>query len=1634
MSDATAAGPRPLRPEFPFIEAVCRELEGLVAGDELPLVTRFARIFLAKAPAEFPHERTPQVAARMTLGAFRFLERCRPDRVDVEVFNPTSQNEGWSAPVTVIRTNVSERPFIVDTIREYLHSQDLPIEYLIYPLLHVGRDAEGRILEIRPAAEGATRESLVHCEVPRVSGEGERERLRDEIARCLRDVVRATDDFGAMIDAVNDTVASLAESAQRLPERASEIQEIQEFLRWLRDGGMVFLGYRSYSVFDHPELGRSIVVDPGSGLGILRNEATSSFAEPVPLSTLPPHRRALIEEGGPLLILNKTSALSTVHRRARMDHVGVKRLDEEGRVAGEFRFLGLFTSQAYGEDAEQIPILREKLRRILRDAGVIPGSHDYKEIITIFNSMPKEELFLASAEEIGADIHAVLTLYHTGEVRVTVREDPLHRGASLMVILPKDRFSGEVRKRIEEALVERFRGEVLNYHLALGGGDQARLHFYIGAPAERIRGVQPVELERAVRELIRTWVDRLREGLEGVRPPDEARRLARRYGEAFSPEYRAAVEPDGAVQDILELEAMEAEGRNVAIAFSNADAMPGLAIDEPVTKLSLYLRGERLVLTDFMPIVENLGLKVIAVSPFEVGGRGVPQAKIYVFAVQDARGRPVDIESRGALLSEAILAIRAGDAMNDSLNMVVLAAGLRWREVQVIRAYAGYAFQLGAVPSRVSLPSALRTYPEAARILFRLFETKFDPSMERSLEEREREAAVIRREFTRALDAVSSLADDRALRRLMLLIDATVRTNYYRNGGADPHRRSGGVPYVSLKIATKGLESFQRSKLLFEIWVHSARMEGVHLRGARVARGGIRYSDRADDFRTEILGLVKTQIVKNAVIVPGGSKGGFITRRRLAERDAMAEEVTEQYRTLIRGMLDLTDNLVDGRVVPPPDTVVWDGPDPYLVVAADKGTAHLSDVANEVASEYGFWLGDAFASGGSHGYDHKKVGITARGAWECVKRHFREKGKDIQREPFTVIGIGDMSGDVFGNGMLLSQCIKLIAAFDHRHIFVDPNPDPERSYAERERLFRLPRSSWDDYSRDVLSEGGFIVPRGAKEVRISPQARAALGLPQDVEVLDGESLIRAVLKAPAELLWNGGIGTYVKASDETHADVGDPPNDAVRVNASELRVQVVGEGGNLGLTQAARTEYALRGGRLNTDALDNSGGVDMSDHEVNLKILLNAAVAQGLLTMEERHRLLEELTEDVSQDVLRNNDSQSRAVSLDELRARDAMEAFRDLLTVLERERRLDRVDERLPTWEELESRRAAGHSFTRPELCVLLAYSKLSLKQHLLASELPDDEAAQVYLASYFPRAAIEKAGRDLLFGHRLRREIIACRLTNDLVGLMGSTFVHLTARDSGRAPAEVVRAWLIAAELSGARALQESLREAEATVPLRIVYRWLLGLSRVLDRTARWVLANVSPEVPTMEVMEEHVEGLATLRSAFHEIVTGQERELFEERVREIRELTGDEVLGRRLVTLRFLDQLLEVLRVARETGVDVVDVGRAYYRMSELLSVPWLRQALFEVAGKNRWDQRVANALVEDLGRAHRALTAQAITGAPSGSAEERMEAMIAGRGSELARVRALLEEIRGDERPPLSALAIAVREMEGLSRRR
>ena len=1648
-------GAAPFAAHSPVVADVLRALPDVAGERAARLAESFVPIFLGKAPLSLL-ERSSRELARICVDTLAFLDRTQADRVDAEVLNPEPGDQGWQSPFTVVRTNVSERPFIVDTIREFISSRDLQIKTLVYPLMAVSRDEDGAITGFARPGEEGLKESIVYAEVERVAEADQREQVLDGTAARLQDVVRATDDFGLMVDKVSDVVSELGFHIRNVPGRREEFREIQAFLRWLRDGGFVFLGYREYTIGEVEAVrGPAVMVEPGSGLGVLQNESRSSYAEPVPLGDLPDgmHESAL---SGPLLIISKTNAESTVHRRARMDYIGVKKLGQDGAVTGEHRFLGLFTSRAYAEAAQDIPILREKLANVLERSGVAEGSHDYKEIITIFDSLPKEELFLASEEEIHRDVRTILTRYDTEGVIVSLRRDALGRGLSIMVVLPRARFSGGFRRDFERTLVEGYDALILNYHLAMSEGDQARLHFYVGGPRDRLARVDAAELEETVARLTRSWADELRDRLDALHPPEDARRLAQRYAEVFPPDYQAANDPKVAVRDIVELEEMKAGKRMESVRFF--DDGGGRSCE-----LRVYIRRHKIVLSDFMPVLENCGLRVIAVSPFDLQENGdLGGSAVYSFEVQAAGGAPVDVEARGDVLAEAVLAVRAGDATDDGFNRLVERTGMAWREAEVLRAYAHYAFQLGVVPTRQVVRTALATHPEVGLLLFRLFEARFDPDAvgeaipargakggeeaedvgeaqggrahapqkgqrataaregPREREIRATEAARIKRRIAAGLAGVGSLAFDRALRALQGVVDATVRTNYYATGGRAPARRSGGVPYVSFKFECKRFREIHGNRLQHEVWVRSARMEGVHLRGAGVARGGIRHSDREDDFRTEIQGLAYTQMVKNAVIVPGGSKGGFVCLRALAGREAMAEEVKAQYRTLIRGMLDVTDN-IDGEGVRPKRVVCRDGFDPYLVVAADKGTAAFSDLANELAADYGFWLDDAFASGGTNGYDHKAVGITAGGAWESVKRHFREKGKDVGKDAFTVAGIGDMSGDVFGNGMLLSRAIRLLAAFDHRHVFIDPHPDPKASFEERKRLFELERSSWDDYDRGKLSAGGMIVPRAIKSVNLTKEAAAVLGLPEDKRSLDGESLIKAVLAAPVDLLWNGGIGTYVKAGRESHADAGDRSNDAVRIDVDELRAVAVAEGGNLGFTQAARVEYALRGGRINTDALDNSGGVDLSDREVNLKILLNEALRSGDATREERNQLLHRLTDEVAAQALRDNERQSLAVSLDEYRARRGVDHFWALMGDLVRTGMLDREAEGLPSWDELSARREANHSLTRPELAVLLAYAKLHLKSALLDSSLPDDPAAAGYFLDYFPSAAVDLVGRDRARNHRLRREIVASQLTNDLVDVMGATFLTRMSRETGRAEDEVARAWLVASQLTRHRQTLDAICAREAQVRTGPAYRWVMGLADVLERTTRWVLANAAPEESSTPLVEDNLAELEALRGQFHELVAGEDREAFHASVQQAVRLGVDEPFARNLFALRYFDHLLEILRLARTARTDPAKAARIYYWVTEELRIPWLVSSIEKATDEaSRWERRWSLGLVDDIGAVRRRLTAVALAG--DQTLADAFD--FGGNGSPLDRFHALLDEMGAEETPTLAGLSVAV----------
>ena len=1586
MNAPAVAGPNRLAR---IVEAV-RARHPRADGDA---IAALAAALFSKDGEAYASELGDDGAAALVVRVFPFLA-AEGSVPRVRIFTPRTEADGWPSEATVLETVMPDRPFIVDTIREYLRAQAIEVQHLLHPLLTTVRETaaepgwQGRLQSLRPPDDGGGRESLVHAVLEPLTPE-RCATVANDVAARLADVQLVTSDFPALIAATEAVIEHLEHYKGGGASWDEEVQEAQELLRWLLRGGFVFLGYRSVSLEDR-EGAPTLVIDADSGLGLLRRTERSHYTAPTPVAAIPEPVRSRIV-GGPLLAIARTTAYAPIKRHARMDYVGVKKLDASGRVRGEFRLLGLFTSGAYADEAAETPVLRRRLHQLVQADRVVLGSHEHKEIVAIFNSLPKAELFTMPVEAVRADIRTIMAPQRSSDVTVTVRPDALERGVAVMVILPRDAFSEAIRTRLRDTLAARFAGEIVDDHLALDEGEHARLHFYLTAPRARVLAVRRDELQREIAELTRRWHDRLRERLIALHGDAQGEALAERYARAFPDEYQAATDPASAVVDVGHLEAL------LAGAGSRIDVVNAPGRGDAYTALKLYLR-EPLVLSDIMPVLEHLGLRVFAEDAVTLPALGDAPAHLQTFLVQDGEGARLDVARHAERLIATILAVRQGTVESDGLNRLVLGAELSWQQVQVLRTYAAYAFQIGAAPSRRAPVEALTRHPMQAALLLGAFAARFDPAADHS------RAAAAYDVFVQSLDAVPSIVEDRMLRAFGTMITATVRTNYY--GGLAIGRNES----VAVKIDCSRIDHMPKPRPLYEIFVHGPRMEGVHLRAGRIARGGVRWSDRPDDYRTEVLGLMKTQTVKNAVIVPLGAKGGFVVKGA-----ANPTSVVDAYQTLIRGLLDLTDNLTGDRVVPPADLVCHDGPDPYLVVAADKGTATFSDVANAVAAEYGFWLGDAFASGGSQGYDHKKIGITARGAWECVALHFRElDGRDVAHDPFTVTGIGDMSGDVFGNGLLRSRAARLRAAFDHRHVFLDPDPDPAASFAERERLFALPRSSWADYRPELLSRGGAIIARGTKTVRLSPEARALLGIA--AETVDSDQLIQAVLRAPTDLLFNGGIGTYVKAQSESNAEVGDSINAAVRVNATDLRARVVGEGGNLGFTQRARVELALAGTRINTDAIDNSGGVDTSDHEVNLKIALQPLVASGALTTDDRNRLLDEVADDVAELVLEHNRSQSRALSRDQRRSQMRLVEFREMMAEFEATGLLDRALEGLPDRETLRARRATVLGLTRPELAVLLAYAKMHGARLLGGDPVCEDPYLERVLFAYFPPRLVENC-RDAIRIHRLRRELIATTLTNGMIDLMGTTFLTRTVRESGASAPEVTRAFVVIEALTDARILAA---RASETGPEGEV-RYLDALVAAVERAVRWLLATYPSIGPLEPMVERFRSAIALVESA----LPTAELDRRHARTAELSAAGVPAALAEACVRLEGLRAGLDIVHVATTATVAPTEVAAVYWSASEIFDFGWLRQVLDGAGGEDYWDRRAVESLSAELDELRRALARQLLTG--GGEVAARVATFRLRRAGALERIRALLDDLRSARTVTLAAIMVLVREL-------
>ena len=1606
--------------------------------------------YFRHVPIDELTSRTPDIYAGAAAGHLALARQRHPGVANVRVYNPTTEVDGWSNARTIIQVVTDDMPFLVDSVTGALVGAGIDIHLIVHPQLVVSRDAVGHLEavldrdatgKVAKGSVGEVAESWMLLSVDRESDEERRAELERTVRDVLEDVRQAVEDWPKM-RAKCLVVAAELEGAPPEGIEPDETALAIRFLRWMADNHFTFLGYRDYTL---RHTGEGEVIEPvtGSGLGMLRSDP--------PLGKQPD--LLSVEASGKahepnVLVLTKANSRSTVHRVAHLDYVGVKAYDDDGTVVGERRFLGLYASTAYTESVLRVPLVAEKVQAVLDRSGVAHDSHTGKDLLGVLEGYPRDELIQASVEQLYETAMAVTQLQERRRTKLFIREDDFGRFVSCLVYIPRDRYNTAVRLKMADLLKDTFGGESVEFSARVSESALSRLQFVVRvAKGKRVRRLDRSEqdaLEQRLVEVSRTWTDRLGDALRAQHGEEVGDRLLDRFGRAFPTAYEETFTVRQGVADLVHLDRLGGPlGTSVAL-YRPADA------PDTIRRFKLF-RVEPLSLTDVLPIFTHMGVEVVDENPFEISRADGVRLHVYDFGlrVHDAAvWEECPHERLRELFEGAVAAVWDGRAESDGFNRLVLAAQLTWRQVVILRTVAKYLRQTRATYSQDYLEDAMVSHPGIARDLVELWQARFDPARYVGVPGTDAgdaagavapgpdpsadEAAVAARVLD-ALDDVSSLDHDRIIRAFLGVIRAGLRTNFYQVGDGDAEHK----PYVSLKLNPKAVPDLPAPRPQFEIWVYSPRVEGVHLRFGPVARGGLRWSDRREDFRTEVLGLVKAQMVKNAVIVPTGSKGGFYAKELpdpTVDREAWMEEGKAAYRLFISGLLDLTDNRLSGGTIVPPDRVVrHDGDDPYLVVAADKGTATFSDIANGVAQSYGFWLDDAFASGGSVGYDHKAMGITARGAWESVKRHFREMGVDTQSQDFTAVGIGDMSGDVFGNGMLLSEHIRLVAAFDHRHVFIDPDPVAAASFTERRRLFDLPRSSWDDYDRSLISAGGGVFPRSLKSITVTPEMVAALGLPKDSTTMTPAELIHAILLAPVDLLWNGGIGTYVKAGTEDHLSVGDRANDAIRVDGRQLRAKVVGEGGNLGLSQLGRIEAALNGVRVNTDAIDNSAGVDTSDHEVNIKILLGEVVRAGRLTTEERNELLASMTDDVADHVLRDNYEQN--VLLGNARAQELSMAsvHERLIHWLEERGDLDRGLEFLPTDAEIEKRVHERLGLKSPEFSVLVAYAKLALKQDILASSIPDDPYFARTLAEYFPPPLRERYA-DELTEHPLRREIITNSVVNSMVNRGGITFAFRAQEEAGATPEQVTRAFVVCREVFG---LADFVRQVEAldnVVPTAAQTALYLEFRRLMDRAVRWFLTSRPTTLDIGAEIERFAGTIGDLGPRVGTLLRGDEKKRLERKATEFCKAGVPDDLALHAASLLDWYSLLDIVDIAADARREPDAVAPLYYLVSERFGIDTMLGKVTRLPRDDRWDALARGALRDDLYSVLESLTRAVIEVGGGAGAEpaEQWKAWEDANKDAVTRSTTALAAIRRLDNPNIAALSVALRTLRSVVR--
>ena len=1551
------------------------------------------------------------------LSAWELVQKRTARKPSIRVFNPSAGNDGWNTDHTVVQIVNDDMAFLVDSVTAALNQLDATIHVVVHPVIRVKRDKAGRILRVcqneKPSID-TKMESVIHIEINEHAGADKLRSISKQLEYVLSDVRCAVEDWQIMRVKVAEAIADL--QPDEAPLSRAEIEETKSFLRWIDDSHFTFLGYREYGITSKGKKS-GLKTHPKSGLGVLRSLRTKIFEGLSNVTELPPEIADFLKKPTALMV-SKANTRSTVHRPVHLDTIGIKMFDQQGNVIGERLFVGLFTSDLYNHTVNEIPVLRGKVDTIVESAGFEPSSHDAKALMHILQSLPRDELLQVDVEDLLVTSLGILRLRERQRVALFVHRDPFGRHLSCLVFVPRDRYDTVTRRKLQDILEDGFAGPVIAHYTQVTDSALARIQFIV----KTTPGVAPPQTDQEIEERLahaaRDWSDGLASALILAHGENEGTRLHGVYRDAFPVAYREDFDPEAAIADVVHAENTLVNGSAVLDLYRPAGAK-----DHEV-RFKLFHRDTPLPLSDVLPVLENMGLRVIDEVPHDLMPNGSDETVwLHDFGLVMRSGAAVNIDKVKTLFEDAFHHVWNNEMEDDGFNKLVLGAGLEWRQIVMLRGYCKYLLQAAIPYSQSYLEDTLANQVNITEMLVELFECRFDPE---EVSNAEKHVKKLEEKLAGALDNVVSLDEDKILRRYLNIIKSTLRTNFYQLAGDGTPK-----PYVSFKIDSGNVDDLPLPRPAIEVFVHSPRVDAVHLRGGSVARGGIRWSDRKEDFRTEILGLMKSQMTKNAVIVPVGAKGGFIVKQppENGGREEFLEEGIACYKTFMRGLLDITDNLRSDKVVPPEHVVRHDGDDPYLVVAADKGTATFSDIANGVSQEYGFWLDDAFASGGSVGYDHKAMGITARGAWESVKRHFREMGIDVMTTPFTSVGVGDMSGDVFGNGMIYSPFTKLLGAFNHLHILVDPDPNPTSSFKERKRLFDKGQSPWTDYNTKLISAGGGIFERAAKSIKVTPQMRKAFGLPAGGTVTPNK-LIQAMLTAEVDLLWFGGIGTYIKSRDENNIEVGDRANDSLRINGGHIRAKVVGEGANLGATQLGRVEYSKSGGRINTDFIDNSAGVCCSDHEVNIKILLGMATRSGKLTYAQRNKVLADMTQDVSDLVLMDNYRQSMALTNAEHQSLALADEHLRFMHALERTGDLDREVEFLPSDEDLETRLSAGAGLTRPELSVLLAYAKIALFDDVLESSLPDDPYLENTLGLYFPKL-IQKRFPNLVGKHRLRREIIATYVANTVVNRTGPSFINTIAERTGESFAAIARAYLICRQVFGLAELWSGVEALDNSVPADVQTEMQLGILDLISRGTIWFARNESHGGEIGSIVSAFQPAVARLDKGLDSILSPALKKTRDDKASQYILRKAPKALAQRIANLDALAPASDIVRIAAGGHFEPEAVAKVFYGIGDRFGFDWLRASVQQIVRGDEWQKSATSGIVDDLFATQTRLVTRIMD--VSGGADiapATIEAWAEANGHAVTRATNMITEIKAGPLVNLAKLSVINRQLGAL----